>query len=55
VVLFSGHFQRRPAQQGGSTLAHLNERSREIFRLIVDSYLTSGEATLSTGETAAAE
>jgi heat-inducible transcriptional repressor len=35
---------RRPAQLGGSSLAHLNERSREIFRLIVDSYLASGEA-----------
>jgi heat-inducible transcriptional repressor len=29
---------------GGTTLARLNERSREIFRLIVDSYLASGEA-----------
>jgi heat-inducible transcriptional repressor len=35
---------RHPAQLGGSSLAHLNERSREIFRLIVDSYLASGEA-----------
>ena len=29
---------------GGTSLARLNERSREIFRLIVDSYLASGEA-----------
>ncbi len=29
---------------GGNSLARLNERSREIFRLIVDSYLASGEA-----------
>ncbi len=29
---------------GGTSLSRLNERSREIFRLIVDSYLTSGEA-----------
>jgi heat-inducible transcriptional repressor len=28
----------------GNSLARLNERSREIFRLIVDSYLTHGEA-----------
>lgn len=35
---------RGPAQLGGSSLARLNERSREIFRLIVDSYLASGEA-----------
>lgn len=35
---------RRPAQLGGSSLAGLNERSREIFRLIIDSYLASGEA-----------
>jgi heat-inducible transcriptional repressor len=32
------------AQLGGNSLAKLNERSREIFRLIVDSYLTHGEA-----------
>jgi heat-inducible transcriptional repressor len=35
---------RDPAQLGGNTLARLNERSREIFRLVVDSYLASGEA-----------
>ncbi len=29
---------------GSSSLASLNKRSREIFRLIVDSYLESGEA-----------
>ncbi|MGH6800633.1 MAG: heat-inducible transcriptional repressor HrcA, partial [Methylocella sp.] len=34
---------RDPAS-GGSSLAKLNERSREIFRLIVDSYLAHGEA-----------
>lgn len=31
-------------QAGSNSLARLNERSREIFRLIVDSYLASGEA-----------
>jgi heat-inducible transcriptional repressor len=35
---------RDPSQLGGTSLARLNERSREIFRLIVDSYLASGEA-----------
>ena len=35
---------RDPSQLGGTSLARLNERSREIFRLIVDSYLSSGEA-----------
>jgi len=33
-----------PAQLGGNTLARLNERSREIFRLVVDSYLANGAA-----------
>ncbi|MGH6849351.1 MAG: heat-inducible transcriptional repressor HrcA [Methylocella sp.] len=32
------------AARGGNSLARLNERSREIFRLIVDSYLAHGEA-----------
>ena len=32
------------AQPGGNSLTRLNERSREIFRLIVDSYLAHGEA-----------
>jgi heat-inducible transcriptional repressor len=36
--------RRGAAQLGGSSLARLNERSREIFRLIVDCYLASGEA-----------
>ena len=35
---------RDPAQPGRTSLARLNERSREIFRLIVDSYLAHGEA-----------
>jgi heat-inducible transcriptional repressor len=35
---------RDPVQLGGSSLARLNERSREIFRLIVDCYLAHGEA-----------
>jgi heat-inducible transcriptional repressor len=35
---------RDRAQPGGNSLARLNERSREIFRLIVDSYLAHGEA-----------
>src|SRR6201997_3533255 len=35
---------RGAAQLGGTSLARLNERSREIFRLIVDSYLASGTA-----------
>jgi heat-inducible transcriptional repressor len=35
---------RDPVQLGGNSLARLNERSREIFRLIVDSYLAHGEA-----------
>lgn len=30
--------------RGGGSLANLNERSREIFRQIVESYLASGEA-----------
>jgi hypothetical protein len=34
---------RSEAQLGGNSLARLNERSREIFRLIVDSYLASDE------------
>ncbi|VFU09520.1 Heat-inducible transcription repressor HrcA [Methylocella tundrae] len=33
-----------PTRPNGSGLTSLNERSREIFRQIVDSYLTSGEA-----------
>src|ERR1700736_4215005 len=32
------------ARPGGNGLAKLNDRSREIFRLIVDSYLAQGEA-----------
>jgi heat-inducible transcriptional repressor len=32
------------ARLGGNSLARLNERSREIFRLIVDTYLAHGEA-----------
>ena len=32
------------ARLGGNSLARLNERSREIFRLIVDPYLAHGEA-----------
>ena len=35
---------RDPAQLGGNSLARLNERSREIFRLIVDFYLAHGDA-----------
>ena len=35
---------RNPAQPGGNSLARLNDRSREIFRLIVDGYLAHGEA-----------
>jgi heat-inducible transcriptional repressor len=35
---------REPARLGGNSLARLNERSREIFRLIVDTYLAHGEA-----------
>jgi heat-inducible transcriptional repressor len=35
---------RRAEPLSSSSLARLNERSREIFRLIVDCYLTSGEA-----------
>jgi heat-inducible transcriptional repressor len=35
---------RDPAQLGANGLARLNERSREIFRLIVDGYLAHGEA-----------
>ncbi len=35
---------RDPGQPGGNSLARLNERSREIFRLIVDSYLADGAA-----------
>ncbi len=35
---------RDPAQFGTNSLARLNERSREIFRLIVDCYLAHGEA-----------
>jgi heat-inducible transcriptional repressor len=35
---------RGQGHQGSSSLARLNERSREIFRLLVDSYLASGEA-----------
>jgi heat-inducible transcriptional repressor len=35
---------RSEAQLGGNGLARLNERSREIFRLIVDSYLVNGAA-----------
>ena len=34
---------RDPLRQGGSALTSLNERSREIFRHIVDSYLAHGE------------
>ena len=34
----------RATQPGGNSLALLNERSREIFRLIVNSYLAHGEA-----------
>ncbi len=34
----------RDKARGGNSLAKLNERSREIFRLIVDSYLAHGEA-----------
>src|SRR5271155_6159145 len=37
-------FSRDPTRPTGSSLASLNERSREIFRQIVDSYLASGEA-----------
>ena len=32
------------ARLGGNSLARLNERSREIFRLIVDTYLAHGDA-----------
>jgi heat-inducible transcriptional repressor len=35
---------RDPVQLGSNSLARLNERSREIFRLIVDCYLVHGEA-----------
>ncbi|MBO0734226.1 MAG: heat-inducible transcriptional repressor HrcA [Methylocapsa sp.] len=35
---------RGERQQAASSLARLNERSREIFRLIVDSYLAGGNA-----------
>ncbi len=35
---------RDPARSNGSGLASLNERSREIFRQVVDSYLSNGEA-----------
>ncbi len=37
-------YPRDPARPAGGSLTSLNERSREIFRQIVDSYLTSGEA-----------
>lgn len=36
--------KRDPTQFGANGLARLNERSREIFRLIVDGYLAHGEA-----------
>ncbi len=35
---------RDPTRLGGNSLTSLNERSREIFRHIVNSYLASGEA-----------
>jgi len=38
------HPPRDPARLGGNSLSSLNERSREIFRHIVDSYLANGEA-----------
>ncbi|MGH6842526.1 MAG: heat-inducible transcriptional repressor HrcA, partial [Methylocella sp.] len=41
VPLDHAHWAARP---GGNSVARLNERSREIFRLIVDSYLAHGEA-----------
>src|SRR5579883_2647865 len=37
-------FPRDPAYLGGNSVVRLNERSREIFRLIVDCYLASGDA-----------
>jgi heat-inducible transcriptional repressor len=44
VMASPADYARGETPPGGTTLSRLNERSREIFRLIVDSYLTSGEA-----------
>ncbi|MBV9586907.1 MAG: heat-inducible transcriptional repressor HrcA, partial [Alphaproteobacteria bacterium] len=35
--------ERNPALAAPSPISELNERSREIFRLIVDGYVQTGE------------
>ena len=44
VMAIPVEHKRDPTQLGANGLARLNERSREIFRLIVDGYLAHGEA-----------